>query len=391
MAQKVLIVGAGTGGTILANSLDRRRFDTTVVTASAAHMFQPALLYVAFQGASSDIVRPERKLLKSHVKLLEARVTKVNLETHTVITASGDRLDYDEIVLATGIRTDSEQIPGLAEISSRFGDYHSTIAQAQKLWTRIEAFNGGTIALGQSTPICKCPPSPTEGILLADRLLRRRGIRDRTRLIFFTPYPRPYPAEAMNQIVEPALKARGIDVMTFFDVDRIDPDGTIHSIEGEEIHADLPIVIPPFMGADINYEPGSVIDPSRFVITDRQTLRVTGFDDAFAIGDGTNLPTSKSGVGAHLEAKVVAEALKGHPGRFRGRTHCPFDFGDGTGTFVTSTYEAPTVRSRPTRIKHLMKMAFARLYWISLRGWLDPLLDAYFKLTEPPNRPAEPA
>jgi sulfide:quinone oxidoreductase len=384
VARKVLIIGGGTGGTVLANSLSRRRFDVTVVAASAAHMFQPALLYVAFRNAGGDMVRSERDLLRPHVELLEATVTHVDLESHVVTTTAGDRLGYDDIVLATGITTDPAQIPGLAQTDRRVGNYHSTVEQARRLWASLEQFRGGTIAVGQATPICKCPPSPLEGVLLADRLLRERGIRDRTRLVFFTPYPRAYPAAAMNEVVEPVLAKRGVEVMTFFDVDRVDPDtGTIHSIEGDEIAADLPLVIPPFMGADITYTPSGVLDPSRFVITDRNTLRVKGADHAFAIGDGTNLPTSKAGVGAHLEAKVVAAALEGRPTSFAGRTHCPFDLGDGTGTFVISSYETPAVRTRPSRVKHVMKMAFARLYWVSLRGPLDPVLDAYFRLTRP--------
>ena len=42
----------------------------------------------------------------------------------------------------------------------------------------------------------------------------------------------------------------------------------------------------------------------------------------------------------------------------------------------------------PSRLKHLMKMMFARIYWLSLRGWLEPMFNVYFKLTEPkPTKP----
>lgn len=384
MAERVLVLGGGSGGTILANSLDPRRFEVTVVSASDLHMFQPGLLYAAFKGTGTNLFRDERRLLKRHVRLLVDTVTNVDLGGRHVRTAGGGELGYDRLVIATGIQVDPGGIPGLAEVSERFGDYHSSVAQARKLWANLDGFRGGTLALGQATAICKCPPSPVEGILLADALLRARGIRDKTRLVFFTPYPRPYPAEPMNQIVEPILKARGIEVLTFFDVDRIDPETlTITSIEGDEIRCDLPVVIPPFVGADVSYEPGDVLDPSRFVKTDQRTLQVAGTETAFAIGDATTLPTSKSGVGAHLEAKVVARTLSGSPTTFGGRTHCPFDLGDGTGTFVTGTYDAPVVKAAPSRLKHLMKMGFARVYWLSLSGLLDPVFDAYFKLTEP--------
>ena len=124
--------------------------------------------------------------------------------------------------------------------------------------------------------------------------------------------------------------------------------------------------------------------------TDKQTLRIQGFDNVFAIGDGTNLPTSKSGVGAHLEAKVVASMLAGKPAAFGGRTHCPVDLAYGKGTFVIGSYDAPVVKLQPSRLNHLMKMMFGRIYWISLRGLLEPMFDVFFKLTAPkPPKPEQ--
>ena len=382
--KKVLIVGGGTGATILANSLDRRRFDITVLSKSPAHMFQPALLYVAFKDAKPDVSRDERGLLARHVRFVQEPATRIDLRGHVVITGNGARYDYDEIVIASGVTTDPSQIPGLSEVDAEFGNYHTTVVQAQKVWAHLGAFRGGTIALGQSSPIIKCPPSPMEGALLAEELIRRKGLREKTRLVFFTPYPRAYPAEPMNEIVEPILRARGIEILTFFDVDRIDPaTRTIFSIEGESLQYDLPIIIPPFVGADIAYEPADVVDANRFIVTDKQTLRIKGVDDAFAIGDATNLPTSKAGVGAHLEARVVARILSGERAAFDGRTHCPVDLGGGRGTFVIGSYTAPVVKYPPSRLSHVMKMAMGRIYWLSLRGTLEPVFDWYFRHTDP--------
>lgn len=389
MRERVLIVGGGDGGTILANALRHRAFDVTVLSQSSAHLFQRGLLYVAFRGAKPRIVRDEHRLLGRHVRLVLDRATRIDLAGRVVTTAGDRSLGYDQLVVATGISTDPSQIPGLPELDDEVGDYHSTIAQAQKLWRRLDAFRGGTIAVGQSSPICKCPPSPIEGVLLVDELLRKRGLRHKSRLVFFTPYPRPYSAEPMNEIVEPILKERGIEVLTFFDVDRIDAGtSTIFSIEGDEIHYDLPIVIPPFVGADIDYEPADVLDESRFVVTDRRTLRIEGAERAFAIGDANNLPTSKAGVGAHLEAKVVARTLSGKPATFDGRTNCSLDVGGGRSTYIVGSYDAPVVKLRPTRFRHLTELGFSKIFWWSLRGWVEPAVEAYFKLTEPAPRKA---
>src|SRR5579864_1628182 len=389
--KRVVIVGGGSGATMLANMLDERRFETIVFSKSSAHMFQPALLYVAFKNANPHIIREERRLLARHVRFIEEPVTRIDLGARTVATAAGSWYDYDSLVVATGVTTDPDQVPGLRELDQQYGNYHSSVAWAQKVWANLDTFRGGTIVLGQTSPVIKCPPSPVEGMLLTDELVRRRGLRERMRLVFISPYPRPYPAEPMNALVEPIMRERGIEIMPFFAVDRIDPASrTIYSIEGEEVHYDLPILIPPFVGADIAYEPADVLDANRFVVTDKQTLRIKGFDDAFAIGDATNLPTSKAGVGAHLEARVVAKLLEGTPAAFNGRTHCAVDLAYGKGTFVIGSYTAPVQKRRPDRLSHLMKMMMAHMYWLSLRGWLEPLFDWYFARTDPDRaRPTE--
>lgn len=384
MAEQVLIVGGGDGGTILANSLDRRRFDVTVLAASLAHTFQRGFLDVALRGRRPRLVRDEGRLVGSHVRLVHDRATAIDLNAGVVATAGGARLEYDHLVIATGMTTDPSQIPGLTEVNARFGDYHTDIAQAKKLWAHLDTFNGGTIALGQSSPICKCPPSPVEGILLIDELLRAHGTRERTRLVFFTPYPRPYPAEGINDVVAPILEQRGVEVLPFFDVDKIDPEAsTITSIEGDELHYDLPVVIPPFVGADIAYEPGDVVDEGRFVIADKESLRVKGSDTAFAIGDASNLPTSKAGVGAHLQAKVVAKTLAGKRATFDGRTNCSLDVGHGRATYVIGSYQAPVARAAPNRLKYVMEWLLGRFFWMSLKGTIDPVFDIYFKVTKP--------
>ncbi|MHB8312539.1 MAG: NAD(P)/FAD-dependent oxidoreductase [Candidatus Dormibacteria bacterium] len=382
--QRVVLIGGGSGATMLSHKLPRKGFEVVMLTASLDHLFQPALLYIAFQNARANVTRDERHLVGGGTQLIEERVTAVDLPAQTVTGSSGSSYPYDFVVVATGVQTDPGQIPGLEDVTSNFGDYHSTISQAQKLWGSLDRFQGGTIAVGQSTPICKCPPSPVEGVLLVDRLLRQRGLRDKTRLIFFTPYTRPYPAEPMNEVIEPILKAREVEVMTMFDVDHIDPaKRLIVSIEGDHIDYDLPIIIPPFMGAEIAYRPASILDPSRFVIADKASLRIEGFPNAFAIGDANNLPTSKAGVGAHLEANLVARALRGKRVAFNGRTNCPVDLGNGRGTFVIGSYTAPVVKYPASRLNLLMKMVMERIYWISLRGAMEPIFDVYFKLTDP--------
>ncbi len=382
--KSVVIIGGGAGGTILANSLRKNAFDITVIDKSDKHYFQPQFLYIAFKGSKENMVRNERSLLKKHVKLVKESVSAVDLVNGIVKTVDGE-YRYDYLVIATGITSNASLISGLAEINEKFGDYHTNVEQSKKVWKNLNGFNGGTIAIGQSYPLCKCPPSPLEGAFLTEEFINLKGLKGKTKIIFFTPYPRAYPAEKVNDEIEPLLKARGIEVRTFFDVDRIDAAGnTIYSIEGDSIKYDLPIIIPPCKGVSgIKYEPQSILNTDNLIKVDKYTCRVEGFDNAFAIGDAAAIPTSKSGVDAHLEAKVVAKILNRGDAKFDGRTHCPFDVGYGKGTFVIGSYDEPVIRYPITHINLFMKHVMAKIYWGSLKGTYDDIFDIYFKETNP--------
>lgn len=108
-----------------------------------------------------------------------------------------------------------------------------------------------------------------------------------------------------------------------------------------------------------------------------------GSETAFAIGDASNLPTSKAGVGAHLQAKVVAKTLAGKRATFDGRTNCSLDVGHRRATYVIGSYEAPVVKAAPNRLKYTMEWLLSKFFWLSLKGTIDPVFDIYFNVTKP--------
>ncbi len=382
--EKVLIIGGGGGGLILANHLPREDFDVTVIDKDEYHYYQPWFLYVAFQGSRRKIWKPIASLLKPGIRFVKDEISEINLDERKVYGTRKTTYDYDKIIIATGTSPDPDSIPGLREIYNEYGDYHSNVQNSLKLWEHIKNFKGGTVALGQAGPVCKCPPSLLEGAFQLEEYLKKKNLKDKTKIKFFTPFPRAYPAEQMNKVVEPMVEERGIEVMTFFDVDTIDTKNkVISSIEGDSINYDLPIIVPPCKGTKIRIVPEKVKNPDRFIITDKKTMRIEGYDNAFAIGDVNTVPTSKTGVTAHLEAQVVSNLLQGVYDEFTGRINCPFDTAYGKATFVIADYENPVVPYPPTRIKHIMKMSMARIYWMTLKGQADPIFDYYFDFTNP--------
>jgi sulfide:quinone oxidoreductase len=399
--KRVVAVGSGSGGTLTANLLahalrnEIRHGEATVVIVgdNPNHAFQPASLDIAFKGASpSSFVKPEEDLLREGVRFVQDPAVRIDLKERAVMTRSGARLDYDYLVIATGAVADPTGIPGLKEGSLNF---HTGPHEARRIWETLQNFAGGKVVVAIAGTPHKCPPSPNEAAFMLDAFFKHRGMRDRVEISFLTPYPRAYPAEKISEVVTPLFERDHIDITPFFNVDSVDPaTRKIFSLEGEEFKYDLLIAVPPHHGADVVLK-SEIGDEEGWIPANRDTMVVTGYDDAFAIGDATAIPISKSGVVAHLQSIVVADnilcEMSGSSERLRynGRINCPMEVGDHRGIFVSATYTSPPVDQKPSMVKYIMKKSFARIYWRTLNGSLERVFDVFFGKTRFPlqNQP----
>lgn len=389
----VVVVGGGTGGTLSANLLARQlqseiragKVKVHLVSGSKRHVFQPAYLHVAFRNQDpKEIVREESELVAPEVHLIEENAERLDLKSQTVALVSGEQLRYDYLIVATGSVPNPDVIPGLGEASLNF---HTSPEESKKIWNAIQQFDGGHVVVGIAGVPHKCPPSPNEAAFLIDDYFRERGVRDKVRITFLTPYPRPYPAQPMSKVVEPRFQKRGIEVVTFFNAESVDPiKQEIYSLEGESISYDLLIMVPPHRGADVIIK-SEIGDADGWIPTDKNTMRIQGYANAYAIGDATNIPVSKTGVTAHLEAIVAAKNITSSIRtrktiyRYNGRINCPFEMGSGKASFVVGSYETPVKEIQPSRLRYAMKKAFASFYWRTLSGKWDWLINAYFGKT----------
>ncbi|HEY5683719.1 MAG TPA: FAD/NAD(P)-binding oxidoreductase [Sulfuricaulis sp.] len=183
---RILIVGGGTGGTILANQLVRRLKDEirakkvriTLLSDSDRHMYQPGLLYVAFgQMAPDQLYRDEASLLEPSIKFDVDAVTEFHLDRNQVKTKSGKTHDYDILAIATGARIVPQEVPGLSEGAETFYTEEGAI----RMHKRLMEFKGGTVAMVVSIPH-KCPVAPVEAMFMLHDFFKMRGIRDKVKL-----------------------------------------------------------------------------------------------------------------------------------------------------------------------------------------------------------------
>lgn len=388
-----MVVGGGTGGTLAANLLAKdlrheiHRGEVTVqlICASPTHTFQPGYLHVAFKNQNpNEIVRGEDALLSKEVRRICLDAERLDLKLKEIALPNGEKIVYDYLVIATGSVPNPSAIPGLSEGALNF---HTSPFESTKIWKALEQFDGGHIVIGIAGVPHKCPPSPNEATFLLDDYLRKRGVREKVKVTYVTPYPRPYPAEPMSRVVEPLFKERGIEVVTFFNVDSVDTTKhEVTSLEGESLSYDLLIMVPPHRGADVVMKSG-IGDSDGWIPTDKNTLKIIGQENEYAIGDATNIPVSKTGVTAHLQAMVAARNIvtsireRQELYKYNGRINCPFEMGSGKAAFVVGSYDMPVKEIHPNRIRYMMKKTFANFYWHTLSGNWDWLLTAYFGKT----------
>jgi len=102
---RVVIVGGGFAGIHAADGLARLPVDVTLVDRRNYHLFQPLLYQVALAVLSpADIAQPIRSIVRKrpHTQVLMDEVIGIDAAGRAVTLASGARLGFDYLVLATG-------------------------------------------------------------------------------------------------------------------------------------------------------------------------------------------------------------------------------------------------------------------------------------------------
>ncbi|MFR9776568.1 NAD(P)/FAD-dependent oxidoreductase [Micromonospora sp. MS34] len=395
--RRLLVLGAGTAGTMVANKLrrrlDRDEWDITVVEQRDRHYYQPGFLFIPFGAAPATAFRPTGSLLRSGITLRRGEIDRVLPAESEVLLAGGERLPYDQLVIATGVEPRPDQTPGMLDPDRwrrnvfDFYTYEGAVALSHAL----RRFPGGRLVVHVTDLPIKCPVAPLEFAFLADAWLRERGMRDRVELVYATPLAGAFTKPVAARHLGAMLDERKIALEPDFLVERVEEHRLV-SYDDREIAYDLLVTVPLNMGAEYVARSG-LGDELNLVPVDRHTLLSTAWSNIFALGDANDLPTSKAGSVAHFSVEVFVDNflqhVRGEPmtGRFDGHANCFVESGAGRGLLIDFNYETePLPGSYPlpgvgpfrllkeSPVNHWGKLAFRWLYWnVLLPGRPVPL------------------
>jgi sulfide:quinone oxidoreductase len=388
MAHRVLILGAGTGGTLVANRLRRLYRDDvalTVVDRDDRHVYQPGLLFVPFGLAEpEEIVRPRGAQLRDGVELVVSEIDRVETGENAVYLADRRVLPYDLLVIATGATLLPEETegltgPGWGERVFTFYDLEGATA----LRDALRRFDHGRLVVNMVDLPIKCPVAPLEFCFLADWYLEERGVRDAVELTYVTQLDGAFTKPVASERLAGLLAEKAIGLETEFAAARVDGEGgRLISWDEREVPFDLLVTIPLHGGAAyVGRSPG-LGDELGFVPADPHTLQSKAAPNIFVIGDATNVPTSKAGSVTHFEAETLVENVRRFldgeslEAGFDGHANCFIETGFHKALLIDFNYDVEPLPGRfpephvgplpllkESRLNHIGKLLFQWLYW----------------------------
>ncbi len=392
--KKLVILGAGSAGTMIANRmnrmLNRSEWEITIIDPDPVHYYQPGFLFMPFDIYSEkDVFKPRTKYLPRSVNYIQEKVEIIEPNKNQVRLASGKMHSYDYLVIATGANIYPEETPGLAE--HEWGKSIHTFYSfegAKALTEKMRDWKGGRMVVNVVENPIKCPVAPLEFLLLADWYFTKKGMRDRVELVFATPLPGAFTKPVASKILGELLEKRNIIVEPEFMIERAEPDDKkIISYDEREISYDLLVSIPLNKGADVVGKSG-LGDELNFSPVDKHTFLSDKYDNIFVLGDASNAPTSKAGSVAHFAIDLWGEnfihyiAGKELKPTFDGHANCFIESGFGKGFLIDFNYKVeplpgaypipvigPFGLLKESRLNHIGKLAFRYMYWeILMRG-----------------------
>lgn len=382
-ASKILVLGGGVGGLVVANNLRKHlsaRHEIVLVNRDETFVFAPSLLWLLVGARRPEqISRPLRRLARRGITVTTGEIERIDAVRREVVTG-GQTLSADFIVIALGAATSGGAIPGLVDGGH---DLYS-LSGAVAFRNGLASLERGRIAILTAAPAYRCPAAPYEAAMLVEASCRARRVREHVQVDMFTAEPGPMGVAGpqVSAAVRQMVESKGINYRPEHQLTRVDPAArSIQFSNGAAASYDMLGFVPPHRVPPVVSKSG-LCEEGGWIDVDRHTFE-TRFPNVYAIGDVNSVPLKmgkplpKAGVFAHFAARVVAKNIvraitgRGTEARFTGFGECFIETGDGKAGFGKGDFYAeplPAVSLHtPSRRWHLGKVLLEQSW---LRGWM---------------------
>lgn len=356
---RIVVLGAGFGGLELTTLLSETMgdaVDVTLIDKGDAFVFGFSKLDVMFGLKQPEAVRlPYARYAKPGVRLLKRTVTAIDPERRRVTTDDGV-FDADYLIVALGAEYDFDATPGL----SGTNEFYS-VPGAERLRHVLPTFKKGKAIVGVCGAPYKCPPAPSECVLMLHDYLVRQGVREACEIALVLPLGSPVPpSPETSRALISAFAERGIQFLPGRRVASVDNARNVAVLDdGAEMPFDLFLGVPKHRVPPVVLASG--MSENGWIPVNPRTLE-TKYENVYAVGDGANTGTPKAGVFAEGAARAVASALvaklrsQGDARLYDGFGTCYIEFGGGrigkvevdffSGPAPTGNYYEPSVALR---------------------------------------------
>lgn len=383
---QVLIIGAGTAGISTAAHLLKdhsdREWDIAIVDPSEKHYYQPLWTLVGagvFPKEESE--REQADYIPFGCEWIKDAVKSFSPEDNYVTLKSGDKVEYEYLIVCAGIQIDWHKIKGLKESLGKNGvcsnyDYKTV----DKTWEFIRGMSQGRAIFTQPPMPIKCAGAPQKILYLAEHNFAKRGLRDKIDVDFFLAGPRIFGVEKYRNALEKVLERKNLSPNYEHNLVEIKADQKIAifetpSKERKEVEYDMIHVVPPMSSPDFIKE-SALANGDGWVEVDKYTTQHTRFPNVFSIGDCSSLPTSRTGAAIRKQVPVLVKNLvscvdkKDLDAKYDGYASCPLVTGYGSCILAEFDYEGVPAETFPfdqaqERFSMYILKAYGlpRLYW----------------------------
>ena len=364
----IVIVGAGIAGLAVANRLSRQLPDAilTILDSRKVHYYQPGytLLATGVWSSTDKVTDSNADLMPAGINWIQENAREFLPDNNQVVTDSGTTLDYDYLVIATGLRLGYEQIEGLNFDdlgSDGIGSVYASPEIALKTWQQMNVFRqtGGRAVMTLAHTDMKCAGAPLKmTFMLHDRLMQT-GTRNNSDIQFFSPHKTVFSVPVVNENILSRWASYDQPIAVNFEqrltaIDKGRKVAIFTNKQGNQNQQDYDFIhiVPPMFAVDSVLN-SPLANDIGWLDVDKYTLQHKQYDNVFGAGDINGTPKGKTAATIKLSAPIVTTNLidviqgRAPSQKFNGYTSCPLLIKEGEAMLVEFDYDNNLTPSVP--------------------------------------------